>query len=201
MRIYDLEHTVEYAFCCSRPIENSTREMCRPSKIIWGTTDDTYDFPSGPTESAYALSDAENVHVPCLAARQGSRYVQSREVDVPRWKGAELIESYAQWRYGHSDTSKEFNLLEHSFIITKVLQTLPELRVAQTQTEPKLVPRSEASALTSDEEKRQREQNQSELISKLYCRRCITMWSPIFRCWGGKSSLIHQFSSSFRAIS
>lgn len=65
------------------------------------------------------------------------------------------------------DRSLEFKVLQRSFIILKVPETLPERVVQQSQTEPVHVARSKTSALTAVEEQRQRKQSQSELPSNL----------------------------------
>lgn len=52
----------------------------------------------------------------------------------------------------HRDTSTEFHFLEHSSVIPQAPQTLPERTAQQSETEPQLVLRSEASALTVEEE-------------------------------------------------
>lgn len=41
----------------SDPMENSTREFCRPDRVIWRMTDGTSDTPPGPTRSADVITD------------------------------------------------------------------------------------------------------------------------------------------------
>lgn len=81
----------------------------------------------------------------------------------------------------------EFNIFEH-MMIKKLPKSFLDSTVQQLEIELKTVAGGEASALTAEEKKKQRQQSLSQTTTELYCRRCISLRSSIFWYLSEKSA-------------